>query len=101
MDMVSVRYVNSAAEFGNPDAVILPGIKIQWKTFYDATNGLEMKIQKHAKHDKLVFGICGGYQMLGEEIEDPNGVEKAGKIRGLGLLPNKNSISKRKRKELV
>ncbi len=34
MDMVSVRYVNSAAEFGNPDAVILQEVKIQWKTFY-------------------------------------------------------------------
>ena len=65
-------------------------------------NGLEMKIQKHAKHDKLVFGICGrGYQMLGEEIEDPNGVEKAGKLRGLGLLPTKTVFQKEKKRTRV
>lgn len=102
MDMVSVRYVNSAAEFGNPDAVILPGSKNTMEDIlWMRQNGLEMKIQKHAKHDKLVFGICGGYQMLGEEIEDPNGVEKAGKLRGLGLLPTKTVFQKEKKRTRV
>ena len=34
-----------------------------------------------------MFGICGGYQMLGETLSDPDGVESGGQIRGMGLLP--------------
>ena len=50
-------------------------------------NGLEAKILRHASKGGLVFGICGGYQMLGEEVSDPAGVEQKGSVRGLGLLP--------------
>ena len=85
---VSVRYVGSPAEFGDPDAVILPGSK---NTIQDLLwmrqNGLEAKILRHASKGGLVFGICGGYQMLGEEVSDPAGVEQKGSVRGLGLLP--------------
>ena len=88
MEEVSVRYVSSPGEFGCPDAVILPGSK---NTIEDLLwlrqCGLEAKIIRHAGQGKLVFGICGGYQMLGEEIEDPQGVERQGTIRGMGLLP--------------
>ena len=84
---VSVRYVGSPAEFGDPDAVILPGSK---NTIQDLLwmrqNGLEAKILRHASKGGLVFGICGGYQMLGEEVSDPAGVEQKGSVRGLGLL---------------
>ncbi|MGC4019875.1 MAG: cobyric acid synthase [Muricomes sp.] len=88
MEGVTLRYVSSSGEFGNPDAVILPGSK---NTIEDLLwmrqNGLEAKIIRHANAGKVVFGICGGYQMLGEEITDPKGVEHKGSVKGIGLLP--------------
>lgn len=90
MEDVSLRYVSSAGEFGAPDAVILPGTK---NTIADLLwlrqNGLEAKILRHSAGGRLLFGICGGYQMLGEVIEDPDGVERQGSVRGMGLLPMK------------
>ena len=90
LEEVSVRYVSSPAEFGNPDAVILPGTK---NTISDLLwmrqNGLEARVLKHSAQNKPVFGICGGYQMLGETLADPEGTESgtAQTVRGLGLLP--------------
>lgn len=90
MEDVSLRYVGSAGEFGEPDAVLLPGTK---NTIADLLwmrqNGLEAKILQHSAKGRLVFGICGGYQMLGEVIEDPHGMEQQGSIQGMGLLPMK------------
>ena len=84
---VSVRYVEKPSELGNPDMIILPGTK---STISDMKwlreSGLEARIQRLAK-GTLVFGICGGYQMLGERIEDICGAEGNGVIRGMGLLP--------------
>lgn len=88
LEDVSLRYVTSPAQFGNPDMVILPGTK---NTIEDLLwlrqNGLEAKILQHAAEGKIIFGICGGYQMLGETISDPEGMEHKGTIRGMGLLP--------------
>ena len=51
-------------------------------------NGLEALILKAAaSRGKLIFGICGGYQMLGETLSDPHGVEAGGTMKGMGLLP--------------
>lgn len=90
MEDVTLRYVSCVGEFGDPDAVILPGTKntigdLMWLR----QNGLEAKILRHSARGKLLFGICGGYQMLGEVIEDPEGMEQQGNIRGMGLLPMK------------
>lgn len=88
MEELNVYYVSSVREFGNPDAVIIPGSK---NTMADLLwlrqSGLEGKIIRHAKEGKTVLGICGGYQMMGEEIRDPHHVEEGGTIRGMGLLP--------------
>lgn len=88
MDEICLRYVASPAEFGEPDCVLIPGSK---NTIQDLLwmrqNGLEAKVIRHAKKGKLTFGICGGYQMMGESIHDPQGLEQAGEIRGMGLLP--------------
>lgn len=83
---VSVRYIDSIREFGTPDMVILPGSKntmadLKWLR----QSGLEAKV-KRAALDVPVFGICGGYQMLGMEISDPDGVEGGGYIRGMEFL---------------
>ena len=85
---VSLRYVKHAGELGNPDMVILPGTKNTMEDLlWMRQNGLEASIFKLAKTGTVIFGICGGYQMLGEHLSDPHGVEAGGEIRGMGLLP--------------
>lgn len=72
----------------HPDMIVLPGSK---NTISDLLwmrqNGLEAAILKQAGSGKVVFGICGGYQMLGETLSDPLGLETSGTVRGMGLLP--------------
>lgn len=93
---VSLRYVEKVSELGCPDVIILPGTK---NTIADMKwlreSGLEGAILRLAKEKNgaegkkapIVFGICGGYQMLGTSIEDVAGVEGNGTIRGMELLP--------------
>ena len=85
---VSVRYVKNAQELKDPDMIVLPGSK---NTISDLLwmrqNGLEAAILKQAGIGKVVFGICGGFQMLGETLADPLGIETSGEVRGMGLLP--------------
>lgn len=86
---VSLRYVNRLDELGNPDLILLPGTK---STIADLMwlrqCGLEAAIQKAAAAGTTVFGICGGYQILGTSVSDPDQVEAAGvtEIAGLGLI---------------
>ncbi len=86
---VSLRFVDSVSDIGIPDMIILPGTK---STIMDLKwlreQGLEASIQKLASNGTLVFGICGGYQMLGQKISDPDLVEASGitEIYGMGLL---------------
>lgn len=88
MPGVSLRYVQRTADLKNPDMVILPGTKNTMEDLlWMRQNGLEAAILKLAAAGKAVFGICGGYQMLGETLQDPDGVEAGGWIRGMGLLP--------------
>ena len=87
--LLGVRYVGRAAELGEPDMVILPGTK---STMADLLwlreSGLEAAIARLASRDTPVLGVCGGYQMLGEELRDPDGVEgELPVLRGMGLLP--------------
>ena len=88
--LVGVRYVTGAQALGTPDAVILPGTK---STLSDLLwlrqSGLEAALLKLAAAGTPVLGICGGYQMLGRTIADPDGAEGAAGavLRGLGLLP--------------
>ena len=87
---VSLRYVEKVADLENPDMILLPGTKstiadLKWLR----QCGLEAAVQKAADAGTLVFGVCGGYQMLGRSVSDPEQVEAAGdtEIRGMGLLP--------------
>ena len=102
IDGVSVRYVSSVREFGEPDLVILPGTK---NTMADLlwlrSGGLEAKILRFADSGGAVFGICGGYQMLGKELNDPHGVEHGGTLRGMGLLPVKTTFAGQKTRTRV
>ncbi len=88
MEGVDVRYVTAAAELGNPDLILLPGTKnTMADLLWMRQNGLESCILKHAAEGKPVFGICGGYQMMGRLLKDPLGVEHGGELAGMGLLP--------------
>lgn len=85
---VSVRYVSEAAGLRGADMVVLPGSK---STISDLIwlreKGFEAEIVKLHEEGVPVFGICGGYQMLGLDISDPEEVEGGGEVCGLGLLP--------------
>ena len=88
IDGVGVRYVQKASELRAPDLIVLPGTKstladLKWLR----ESGLEAAILKRAAAGTPVFGICGGYQMLGQEVSDPTGAEGGGTLRGMGLLP--------------
>ena len=86
---VSLRYVSETSELFSPDMILIPGTK---STIADLLwlreSGLEAAIQKVAAAGTVVFGICGGLQMLGRTISDPDGVEAARqtKLDGMGLL---------------
>jgi len=86
---IRVRYVNSAEELNHPDLVILPGSKttvadLDWLK----KSGLAGRIAELCQRGVFTIGICGGYQMLGAYINDPEHVESAvPHTRGLGLLP--------------
>ena len=98
MNEVTVRYVTSPGELHHPDLIFLPGSKntmsdLKWMR----QNGLEAAIKKLSQ-DIPVFGICGGYQMLGIWIEDPDAVEEGGVLRGMELLPVKTILQKDKKR---
>lgn len=85
---VSLRYVHSVNELKNPDMIILPGTKNTMEDLlWMRQNGLEAAILKAADEGTIIYGVCGGYQMLGETISDPEGVEAGGEMKGMGLLP--------------
>lgn len=88
INIVSVHYINSINNVEDMDLIILPGSK---NTIADMKwlkeTGLESVIKKYSALGKPVFGICGGYQMLGEKISDPQCAEGGGTITGIGLLP--------------
>ena len=95
-DGVSVRYITGCAELGEPDMIIIPGTKstvadMRWLR----ESGLEAAVKKAAGR-LPVFGICGGYQMLGKKISDPGNTEGGGEITGMGLLDTRTVFSPRK-----
>ncbi len=93
---VSVRYVASPGELGRPDLIFLPGSKNTLEDLlWIRKNGLESAVKSLAG-EVPIFGICGGYQMLGREICDPEGVEGGGVQSGLGLLPVRTVLAREK-----
>ncbi len=88
LDQVSLRYVRRPEELKSPDMIVLPGTKSTMDDLlWLRKSGLEAAILKAAADGCVIFGICGGYQMLGETLSDPLGVEAGGSLRGMGLLP--------------
>lgn len=85
---VQVSYVSRPDALADADLIILPGSKntmddLRWLR----QSGLEAQIQKMAAAEIPVIGICGGYQMMGQTIADPENTENGGTMQGMGLLP--------------
>ncbi|MGG7165376.1 cobyric acid synthase [Clostridium ihumii] len=94
---VSVRFIESVDDFKNPDLLIIPGSK---NTIEDLNalkkSGLFDRIKEYSKTGEVV-GICGGYQMLGKKINDPNRVESENlQTEGLGLLDVETTFEDKK-----
>jgi adenosylcobyric acid synthase len=97
------RLLTDAAYLSHPidkefDFIFLPGTKntiddMQWLR----SSGFEEWIHRQIARGARIIGVCGGFQMLGEEIHDPEGVESAAKsIRGLGLLAASTTLEREK-----
>ena len=86
---ISVRYVNSIGNLNHPDLIILPGSKTTMADLdWLKESGLAQRITELCQQGVFIIGICGGYQMLGTWIDDPEHVESSVPRRqGLGLLP--------------
>ncbi len=95
---VALYYVDSVETFGAPDLIMLPGSKNTTEDMiYLRESGLEAKIKERVKAGVPLIGICGGYQMLGEEIRDPHHTESdKGGTNGLGLLEMTTTFSAEK-----
>ncbi|MCM1049742.1 MAG: cobyric acid synthase [Clostridiales bacterium] len=98
---VSVRYVDSLSRLGAPDMIFLPGSKntmgdLEWLR----QSGLEEAVKKMSETISIC-GICGGYQMLGEQIFDWEGIERGGTIKGMGLLPIVTNLKREKVRKQV
>jgi adenosylcobyric acid synthase len=95
---VNLRYVNHGERIGDTDVIVIPGSK---NTIGDLSYlyncDYVSEILRHSRSGRFVVGICGGYQMLGEQIEDPCCIETSiGRINGIGLLPVRTSLKKQK-----
>lgn len=87
--LVSLRYVWEPGEWGQPDLVILPGTKATCPDLFALReSGLAQMIVSHVERGGALIGVCGGYQMLGHRVLDPEKVESSlVGVEGLGLLP--------------
>ncbi len=86
---LAIKIARSPGQIETADMVIIPGTKATTMDlkFLEDT-GMDRAINQAAHAGKMVIGICGGYQMLGSEIDDPHGSDgPPGRYRGLGLLP--------------
>ena len=99
---VSLRYVKHPYELKDPDMIILPGTKNTMEDLlWMRESGMEAAVLKAASRGKFIFGICGGYQMLGETLSDPQKVEAGGNLKGMGLLPMDTIFAEQKTRTRV
>lgn len=97
-ERVNLFYSNNIEEIQQADIIILPGSKNTLSDLHELRkNGIAKAIIQSQKAGKTIIGICGGYQIMGEMISDPQGIE--GNIRelpGLGLLPMQTELMEKK-----
>ena len=85
---VNLFYTNNIKDFEKADIIIIPGTKATLDDLYELRrNGVAQAIIRAHRNGTLIIGICGGYQMLGQTISDPDGIEGSiPQLPGLGLL---------------
>lgn len=95
---ITMRYVSSVNDMGNPDLIIIPGSKNTIEDLlYLKSIGMDEYIIRHARSGKAVIGVCGGYQMLANSLHDPHHSEShLESISGLGLLDMKVTFQNEK-----
>ena len=96
LEGVTLHYVDKPLELEQMDLLMLPGSKntigdMRWLR----ESGMETAVKRFSQ-ERPVFGICGGYQMLGKLIRDPEGVEEGGSIAGMGLLDMETTLCQEK-----
>ena len=86
---VNLFYTNNTKDIERADIIILPGTKSTLDDLLELRrNGCAQAIQRAHREGKTIVGICGGYQMLGQTVSDPDGIEGSiSSLPGLGLLP--------------
>ena len=98
---VSIRFVNNSEALGNPDMILIPGSK---NTIHDLRwikeVGLDRGLLRQKDKGTVIFGICGGFQILGKSVKDEDAVESGGEEEGLGLLPIETSLGTEKKQVL-
>ncbi len=95
---IDCQFEKDSSQFTGADIIVLPGSKnirgdLQWLK----DNGWEAIINRHLRLGGKVIGICGGYQMLGKWVHDPDEIESsAGSTQGLGLLDMETTLTLKK-----
>ena len=100
---VNLFYTNNTSDIGRADIIILPGTKATLDDLLELRrNGCAQAIQRAHRDGKMVVGICGGYQMLGQMVSDPDGIEGTiASLPGLGLLPIHTTMTPEKTTQQV
>ncbi|MCL4131629.1 UNVERIFIED_CONTAM: hypothetical protein GTU68_035866 [Idotea baltica] len=100
---IDLQFVGKGQSLSGADFIILPGSKsVQADLNYLKSQGWDKDIERHLRFGGKVMGICGGYQMLGERLSDPLGLEgEASSIDGLGYLAISTELKKQKQLTLV
>ena len=82
---VDAFFVERPEELGVPDMVVLPGSRATMPDLeFLRASGMERAVRRAVENGSLLFGICGGFQMMGRELDDPEGLE-GGPTRAAGL----------------
>jgi len=95
---ISLRYIKMGEKLGEPDLLIIPGSKNTLNDLYCLKKlGYQKEISNRLKKGTVILGICGGYQMLGRELYDPEHTESSReKIEGLGLINGETTLKSEK-----
>ena len=95
---VNLFYTNNTSDLQRADIIILPGTKATLDDLLELRrNGCAQAIVRAHRDGKMVVGICGGYQMLGQTVNDPEGIEGSiSSLPGLGLLPISTTMTPEK-----
>ena len=95
---VNLFYTNNVSDISRADIIILPGTKATLDDLLELRrNGCAQAIQRAYRDGKTIVGICGGYQMLGQSISDPMGIEGTiVSLPGLGILPINTTMTAEK-----